>query len=163
MGFTTGCAGLQNRGERLIAVAARGTNKSTFGTGAEGMFLDPNTYLSEIIQRLIARGTLPRIVQPDLTVSARPNRTILAGHSGAGRALSKMLESGNVPSNLGMALLFDAINAFPNKTPVTAQTQFVRVNNWILAQVSNDIRNLSKTTEAEQLDYLSRSMRFIWF
>jgi peptidoglycan hydrolase-like protein with peptidoglycan-binding domain len=142
--------------DSLIAVLAQGTGGSDFGAGTDGMFLDPNAYLNEIFQSLIARNALPQ--------TAQPGRTILSGHSGAGRPLSKMLESGNVPSNLGMVLLFDAINAFPNKVPVTAQTQYVRFRNWVLAQIGNDLRNLaSKTTEADQLDYLSRSMRFFGF
>jgi outer membrane protein OmpA-like peptidoglycan-associated protein len=143
-GFSGGTGSLRIRGECLIAVLAQGTHLSFFGTGAEGMLLDPNAYLKEIFQKLIARSALPQ--------NAQPARTVLSGHSGAGRPLSKMLESGNVPSNVGMVIIFDAINS---------DVQLNRYIAWVRSQITNDIGNLTGKSEADQMAYLSRSMRFI--
>jgi hypothetical protein len=143
-GFSGGRS-LRIRGERLIAVLAQGTSGSSFGTGAEGVFLDPKAYLTDIFGKL----------KSELPEGAQPGRIILSGHSGAGRPLSKMLESGNAPSSVAMVILFDAINGYP-KDP----TQLLRFKSWVEAQIANDIRSTAGKSEADQLNYLAHSMRF---
>jgi hypothetical protein len=136
----------QLRGKHLVAVLVQGTNHSDFGTGLEGMLANPNGYLNEVFGPLVGEQLLP--------TGATPSRTILSAHSGGGRAVSKMLESGNIPGNLAMVILLDALNS---------DVQRDRCVNWVKAQISIDISAMTGKPQADQLAYLAGSMRFFGF
>jgi hypothetical protein len=138
---------LQASGRLMIGVLPQGTTTSGFG----GKKFNSDAYIQEVLNTLANMGVFGQNA-----TAPQIRRVVLTGHSGAGGPISQMMdEKGQLrmPSNLGEVALFDAING---------DSQLDIVRRWVLAQLNNDLSQLSQPgiTSAAQLSYLSQSLRF---
>ena len=134
---------LQESGQKqLVIVLPQGGLTSEFDK-AGGATFDSKTYVPKIIERLQTEGVWkddqgnPTAAKPDVS------RVVMAGHSGAGAALSAKAKAGGIESDL---VIYDAINGLG---------ELGRFRDWALRRLEEDLVAIKQLkTDAEVLRYL---------
>jgi hypothetical protein len=138
-------------GRNMIGILPQGTAMSGFGP------FHADAYVSEVWDKLVALNKLPR--------DAKRGAVVLAGHSGAGSPLTKMMNDGTMPASLGELVLFDAIN---DGGQLTATEKFLHGRMSADLEALKEIANPTTTNggvdaaavATQQSTYLASSFRF---